>query len=106
MPINIPGTNVSLEPPAGTIKPADEVGAKDEPAVVRVTDPLPDTLSINTIRQAIESRAREATIHLGLLRQERTKLNANIKRAVAEETEARRLLNALKPRQTKSKAAK
>lgn len=67
------------------------------------TTPPPDILSLDTIKAAVRSRAEEAGKTLAALRLERVKLNHRIKAALAEEKEARRLANALKPATRKPK---
>lgn len=104
-----------LEPPVGTIKPADD---DDIPTVsgANYTVGGPDTLPLDTIKAAIKERVDVTSLRLDDLRRERDLLNANVKTArakverdirdaVAELAEAKRIANSLTPRKPRTKKA-
>lgn len=61
-------------------------------------------LTVDAIKDAIRLRHKLAVIALGRLREERDKLNGQIRVEVAEVAEAARLLRALEPRPYTPKA--
>lgn len=106
-----------LEPPADTIKPADDQTVTENAFGSSMSqNTAPDTLPLGTIKAAIKSRADEAARQVANLRkerdqwniaaiQQRNRLNARIKTAVGELAEAKRIANSLTPRKPRTKKA-
>lgn len=90
-----PAVRQDLDRPVPDMAPSDDCG-----------EDTPPPLSLEQIKAQVRFRHQNAVEMLDALRKQRKALDAQIRSAVIEETEARRMARALEPRKPRSKAAK
>lgn len=100
-PVQDPGP--ADEPDKVTRHIMESMRANENPPPLVNTDGVPPPLSLEQIKAQVRFRHQNAVEMLDSLRKQRKTLDAQIRDAVIEETEARRMARALEPR---SKAAK